>query len=202
MIIDSILVIVLILVYNCSAYILNYPFKTICSEPRFYSSIYNPVAALSLTTRFDRWKFLQQTLEGETFPLDVNRVLYFTLKPWHTNRVQYELSSSPQLSSRQYESLKMLMDIHDDTGMIEALVLDHGFYQSEQVSTTLKLLETLHPDPQEDEDAFKSCWDLVVELYGKEATKVAERNGDIDWKVRCSVVRLLIHFDFLIQDPV
>jgi hypothetical protein len=36
-----------------------------------------------------------------------------------------------------------------------------------------------------------------MELYGREATRMAEQSGDRSWKVRSGIVRLLIHYDFL-----
>jgi len=86
----------------------------------------------------------------------------------------------------------------------------------------LDRLEALLPDPIEDEDAHKGLWDTVIELHGREATKLDEQRrirrsqqhqspaavaseGDNDdddddgqrWRACCLIARVLIHFDFL-----
>jgi hypothetical protein len=54
------------------------------------------------------------------------------------------------------------------------------------------------PTPDDDEDAVKSLWDTVMELYGREAVKYQEtKSSTLEWKITNTVSRLLIHFDFL-----
>jgi hypothetical protein len=195
-----------IFLYNhlSAAYILNRhrPALARCTRLNLSSAVSPP----NLPTAFDRWKFLQQTLEGDISTLQVHQILYSTLNTTLNKiQVQFEAttltttgSSSP--FTQQYQSLPILLNHSAD--IIQALISSS---QNKDVdlkieplsTTTLQLLESLQPDPLEDEDAYKSCWDLVLELHGQEATKWAEKNGDLHWKVRCSVVRLLIHYDFL-----
>jgi hypothetical protein len=61
----------------------------------------------------------------------------------------------------------------------------------------LEKLETLLPDPRENEDAHKGSWDTVLELHGREAVKINERKATPEWKAICMVARLLIYFDFM-----
>jgi len=84
----------------------------------------------------------------------------------------------------------------------------------------LDLIEQLLPDAIEDEEAFKSAWDVVIDLYGRESVRVREEalqrekegamiNVDFDggakkccgenlqWRTLCAVGRVLIHYDFL-----
>ncbi|KAL3775685.1 hypothetical protein ACHAWO_004499 [Cyclotella atomus] len=76
-----------------------------------------------------------------------------------------------------------------------------------QALSLVEQIEKLLPDPVEDEDAHKSAWDLVIELYGREGVRVREeniqRNGvdgskeNMSWKILCCIGRVLIHYDFL-----
>lgn len=84
----------------------------------------------------------------------------------------------------------------------------------------LEQIEKLLPDPIEDEEAFTSAWDVIIDLYGRESVRVKEEAlqrekalGSIDglvddsvvkycveslqWRTLCAVGRVLIHYDFL-----
>lgn len=87
----------------------------------------------------------------------------------------------------------------------------------------LEQMEQLLPDPDEDEEAFKSAWDVVIDLYGRESVRVREEalqrekerrtvevvagfedgsSGaavaeNLQWRTLCAAGRLLIHYDFL-----
>mmetsp|Transcript_18626 Transcript_18626/g.32013 ORF Transcript_18626/g.32013 Transcript_18626/m.32013 type:complete len:145 (-) Transcript_18626:350-784(-) len=80
----------------------------------------------------------------------------------------------------------------------------------------LQQLESILPDPIEDEEAYKSAWDVVIDLYGRESVRVREEalqreressgsgNSDgvchaenLQWRTLCAIGRVLIHFDFL-----
>lgn len=75
--------------------------------------------------------------------------------------------------------------------------------------SVLNQIEQLLPDPVEDEEAHKSAWDVVIELYGRESVRVREESlqssgldGDaftenLQWKTLCCIGRVLIHYDFL-----
>lgn len=84
--------------------------------------------------------------------------------------------------------------------------------------TVLDIMERIEhhllPDPIDDEDAHKGTWDIIIDLYGRESTRVSEdrllrereKEGgqlirqtrrNLRWWTLCSVARVLIHFDFL-----
>lgn len=148
--------------------------------------------------------------------------------------------ASPVLDDEMRESIEKLihdvLEINDNTDMAESRFL-HLFAQpsidyeletlmgtllektNESASTNginpqanliINQIEQLLPDPVEEEEAHKSAWDLVMELYGREAVKVREealgRNyaskgglnmENLSWKTLCCIGRVLIHYDFL-----
>jgi hypothetical protein len=72
--------------------------------------------------------------------------------------------------------------------------------QQDQVDLSLlDQLEQLLPNSDDDdhEDAMKGLWDTVIELHGREAVKINERNASRQWRTRCLIARVLIYFDFL-----
>lgn len=173
---------------------------------------------LDLSSRFTRWKILQDILEEEETPTaqDINEILFLLLKSFLDNPRPLtfpngDTNPSPTLSVKQRELLvNELFQYRKDheekrsIGFIKAIPTDDfgndsNDYENEDIVKVYNLLEDLHPDREEDEDAFKGCWDLIMELYGKESTKISEQSGDKCWKVRSSVVRLLIHYDFLVD---
>ncbi len=178
------------------------------------------VERLDLSSRFSRWKILQDILEEEDTPTaqDINELLFVILKSFLDNPRPLILPSgdtnpSPTLSNKQRQLLvdelfqyrsEGVANEESSIGYINAIPTDESGddsmdYENEKIIEVYNLLENLHPDRDEDEDAFKGCWDLVMELYGKEATKHSEQSGDKCWKMRSSVVRLLIHYDFLVD---
>jgi len=90
-------------------------------------------------------------------------------------------------------------------GMVLALSLsvklsdevDESMKESPHNQDVLDQLESLLPDPDDDEDAFKGLWDTVIELNGRESVKINEQNATYDWKACCLIARVLIHYDFL-----
>ena len=174
---------------------------------------------LDLCSRYSRWKILQDILEEEEIPTaqDINEILFLILKSFLDNPRPTKLPSgdtnpSPTLNAEQRELLvNELFQYQQDKkyeeetiGLINAIPTDElgndsMMYDRRETVEVYNYLEKLHPDQQEDEDAFKGCWDLIMELYGKEATKMSEQSGDKSWKMRSSVVRLLIHYDFLLD---
>ena len=199
-----------------SGFIFNRP--SMIWKTHFHSNLNSDVPDVtipSLTTSFDRWKFLQQTLEGETSYSEVYPIIYsFVYIAYNQTQVEYKarmttIASSnntfhdeplssyhPTLmtdSSQEQKLFKVLEYIQNKITSSSASFFQQDTHDKEQL---LQLLEALQPDPLEEEDAYKSCWDLVKELYGQEVTKYAEKSGDLEWKVRCSIVRLLIHYDF------
>jgi len=121
---------------------------------------------------------------------------------------------SPFLNDEQCKLLQNVLFEYDTTendtnaeaiGLIYAIptssengIDDSGEYNDERIVKNNEILDKyFQPDQVEEEEAFKSCWDIVMELYGREATKHAVQSGDRSWVVRSGIVRLLLHFDFL-----
>ncbi len=85
----------------------------------------------------------------------------------------------------------------------------------------LKKIELVLPDPDEDVEAHKSAWDVIVELHGRESVRMEEeklqrenavkiatssmssginvkyRAQSLQWRTLSTVGRVLIHLDFL-----
>lgn len=113
-----------------------------------------------------------------------------------------------------YESIQIDTDDNDSTPEKGVVVVDHN------ALSILEQIEQLLPDPVEDEEAFKSAWDVVIDLYGRESVRVREealqreKEGNmivvdfdnneskfnaenLQWRTLCAVGRVLLHFDFL-----
>lgn len=116
-----------------------------------------------------------------------------------------------------YESTTI--DIEDEEGRDKnTMIVDTN------ALSILEQIEKLLPDPDEDEDAYKSTWDVIIDLYGRESVRVKEEalqrekleqcvdvsddDGDgsnskrycadsLQWRTLCAVGRVLIHHDFL-----
>lgn len=154
------------------------------------------IQRLELNSRFDRWKFLQTILEGEVDADDCNQIIFQILQS-HLNH-----SSTPLVSLKQEQKSNLMDELfrcnENGDGVVIALAhdLDSGIVTvgSDKVWSAL---ETILPNPEDDEDAFKCGWDLVVEMYGREATKFSQKSGGPLWKAYADIVRLLIHLDFL-----
>jgi hypothetical protein len=99
-------------------------------------------------------------------------------------------ASSPELTPALEERLRRALEQLRQSSATDVL-------PSDPETLPQGLLEDLLPDPVEDEDAFKGLWDTVVELHGREATKLAEQNPTADWKARCLTARVLLCYDFL-----
>ena len=160
---------------------------------------------LELHDRFDRWRFLQHMLDEEVSAHDTQLVLLLTL---------LRQPPSPPQDELQERIESVVQTLSTPTALADLLLLASPTTAPQQVETTtttktnnqhngterlvlLHQLEQLLPDPMEDEDAFKSLWDLVIEIHGRESVKINERNGSIPWKARCLIARVLLHFDFL-----
>ena len=113
-----------------------------------------------------------------------------------------------------YESLTI--DADDD---YEEDVQDDQQQQQEEqpvdeaATSILTQIEQLLPDPMEDEESYKSAWDVVIDLYGRESVRVKEEKlqrenesgtgggtrclENLEWRTLCAIGRVLIHYDFL-----
>ena len=109
-----------------------------------------------------------------------------------------------------YESLTI--DVDDDQD--EEQMKTEESQLDEVAMSILAQIEQLLPDPIEDEESYKSAWDVVIDLYGRESVRVKEEKlqrekesgGDgggtmslenLEWRTLCAVGRVLIHYDFL-----
>lgn len=195
------------------------------SEPEAPSSV---LTRLDLDEQFNRWRLLQQILEGEADASDVNEVCYRVLRSFldcpRPRRVVdgdgiSRSNTSPVIDEEKRRIIESLLDIADADVSVSTCtkndIIDEanapnamqakephiplfvGFDCTPHERDALEGVEKLLPDPIDDEDAHKTCWDLVMEMYGKEAVKAEEMDRSEEWRTRSAVVRMLIHFDFL-----
>lgn len=161
--------------------------------------------------RFDRWKFLQDFLEGDHPSSDVvNIILYRVLE----GALNYPRPSGGSDTLGSDDTVEMTLDVknkiqeiladYSTEGRVNAVMTmsndDTEFEEAEKIAlATLEQLEKILPDPVEEEDDFKSLWDTVIELYGREAVKINESQKPVllDWKIASTVTRVLLHYDFL-----
>jgi hypothetical protein len=172
--------------------------------------------------RFDRWKFLQEFLDGDASSDVVNIILYRVLDgalkyPRPTGRSEDNNSISTNNNNGvitevvvEQEVVEMLIEVKEN---IKQLLSDYSTEGKIPIvgssidddgnnTTTVLLferLEKLLPDPIENEDDFKSAWDTLLEIHGRESVKINENQipKSMEWKIATVVTRLLIHFDFL-----
>jgi hypothetical protein len=172
--------------------------------------------------RFDRWKFLQEFLDGDASSDVVNIILYRVLDgalkyPRPTGRSEDNNSISTNNNNGvitevvvEQEVVEMLIEVKEN---IKQLLSDYSTEGKIPIvgssidddgnnTTTVLLferLEKLIPDPIENEDDFKSAWDTLLEIHGRESVKINENQipKSMEWKIATVVTRLLIHFDFL-----
>ena len=172
------------------------------------------VIRLGLDENFDRWRFMQNLLDYEIDSSDANQVLYKVLDGYlkyprplfRNNDDDSLLTGSPPLTDRNRPILEALLSAKDDdnddghdnhdntTPMIPALTEPECSPGKTQV---LQQLQQLLPDPQEEEDEHKGTWDTIMELHGRESTKVNEMKQTPQWVATCLVARVLIYYDFL-----
>lgn len=143
--------------------------------------------------QFDRWKYLQDFLDGEIECDGTNRLLYRVLKEYFDNAKPEEEddseTGSPKMTPKFKENLMHTLSLAQGDSL---KVLGNSSNEA-----LLKSLESLLPDPEEEEDAFKSLWDTLVEIHGREMVKIRETNPTPEWTCQCLVARILIWFDYL-----
>ena len=158
-------------------------------------------------------------------------------------------NASPVLNDEQKSdiqgAIKAMLEVSDgigDSKFLHLLVLPPVDYESITIDTEddvdtgssmvevdssalsiLEQIEQLLPNIEDDEDAYKSAWDVIIDLYGRESVRVNEEalqreresgrypssenvgsGGSLEccadslqWRTLCAVGRVLIHFDFL-----
>mmetsp|Transcript_29143 Transcript_29143/g.67569 ORF Transcript_29143/g.67569 Transcript_29143/m.67569 type:complete len:223 (-) Transcript_29143:68-736(-) len=150
-----------------------------------------------LDDNFNRWVFLQKLLNEAEDPQDVNETLYMLLVSFtKRDKEQIEREKTMTITEGLEEQVQKVLDASSN-GAIDALAEPGCSPGDEEV---LKQLELLLPDPEEDEDAHNTCWDIVRQLHGTEIVKIQEKEGLPEWRAVSKVARLMIHFDFLGKD--
>lgn len=147
----------------------------------------------SFPDRFGRWRFLQDLLDGDADENVANQVLYEVLRSYlakpPTQSSDEDRIGSPDLTPELASKLEGTLAFSEENSL---LILGE--------KSNMELiagLESLLPDPQEEEDANKSVWDTVMEIHGRDLVQANEMDPTIEWRKLCLVARLLIHFDFL-----
>ncbi|VEU41062.1 unnamed protein product [Pseudo-nitzschia multistriata] len=161
--------------------------------------------------RFDRWRFLQEFLEGDHPSSDVvNIVLYRVLD----GALKYPRPSGGgdtfgsegeiEMKAEVKQRLEKILTEYATNGRVNAVATmgNHEEGLEEEEKKALEILEQLEgllPDPVENEDDNKSLWDTVIELHGRQSVKINESQNPVsmDWKTASTVSRVLLHFDFL-----
>jgi len=164
------------------------------------------VERLGLGEQFNRWKLLQQLLEAEADAADINEVLFRVMKSFldfprpldikDANGITRS-NTSPIINDEKKKTIQSLLDFSSEEGVRSVPAFAGGTDCVAGSSSVLETVEKLLPDPIEDEDAHKTCWDVVMEMYGKEAVRSEEMERSVEWRARCAVARVLIHYDFL-----
>lgn len=176
-----------------------------------HSNENNVVQRLELTQQFNRWRFLQELLEGDVHYGDVNELLYNVLNAYlHSDPSQRD-EGSPILTESIRTTLKQLLLIKDTKEFTSdscipifcpGCVVPSSADDYDGHTRTLLLvsqLESLLPDPIEEKDAHDGLWDTIEGLHGWEGVRMNRQNPCKDWEVRCTVARVLIWFDFLAE---
>jgi hypothetical protein len=162
----------------------------------------NVVEMFQDSDRFDRWRFLQQLLEGDADVHVVNRLLYQVLEGSIRYPRRDGLGDWVEIPAERKASIEFLLYPEDCANKDRQIIVLHENYDDENVQAmarqVLKQLESLLPTSDQDEDAVKSLWDTVIEIHGREAVKYQEtQDNTLEWKLRNTVARLLLHHDFL-----
>ncbi|KAG7344615.1 hypothetical protein IV203_022623 [Nitzschia inconspicua] len=152
------------------------------------------------TDRFDRWKFFQDLLEGDADVHVVNQLLYAVLE----GALRFPRKDANQrfveLSNPVKESIQRILHLQTDDRKVVVALLDDYTDESSQDATqrVLQQLEQVLPTMDDDPDAFRSLWDTVLEIHGREAVKYQEtQDNTLQWKMQQTVARVLLHYDFL-----
>jgi len=160
--------------------------------------------------RFDRWRFLQDFLEGDHPSSDVvnmllYRVLEGALKYPRPSEGRDTLGSDDtvELTAEVTEKIQKILD-YSTEGRVKAVMTmsnnDDDHEKAEKsVLAIIEQIEGVLPDPVENEEDYKSLWDTIIQLHGREAVKFNQGQNPVslDWRVTNTVTRVLLHYDFL-----
>ncbi|KAI2491828.1 hypothetical protein MHU86_22734 [Fragilaria crotonensis] len=177
------------------------------------------VDRLNLSENFNRWRFLQNLLDEDVDALDVNEILFVLLDNYrknnHKNADPMD-SSAPERTPELLESINQVLErsirINDgdesdnDTTTISSccilpVLVDPNCtpanHDDDSTPPLLTLMEQLLPDPKENEEAHKGAWDTVLELHGRTAVAMNEKEARPAWKAVFMIARVMIYFEFL-----
>uniref|UniRef100_A0A7R9WUK1 RxLR effector protein n=1 Tax=Craspedostauros australis TaxID=1486917 RepID=A0A7R9WUK1_9STRA len=152
---------------------------------------------------FDRWKFMKDLLDEEVSSTDVNELMYLMLSGYmdrtEDDNDEAEQTGSPVVDDELRAKLRTVIGMSEGDESDSAVPGLVGTDLIVHDAETLDLMESLLPDPEEDEDGYTSMWDIIKELHGREMVKISERNGTIEWKSVCVIARMLAYYDFLTE---
>ena len=189
------------------------------SSSSLSSSLVSVVDRLNLTENFNRWRFLQNLLDEDVEARDVNEILFILLDNYRSNDKKNDDpmdSTAPERTTELLELVNQVLqrfvrtsDDNDDGTdtigssccILPVLVdpnctpanIDHDNADKH----LLTLMEQLLPDPQENEEAHKGAWDTVLELHGRTAVAMNEKEARPAWKAVFMIARVMIYFEFL-----
>ena len=147
----------------------------------------------SFVSRFEKWRFLQDLLDGDIDDGTLGKLLLSVLDDFLNN--QPTKTSDDMVSGSPELTPDLISKLH---ASIEALRQDSEAAMTDfSEAGAISMLDELLPDPTEDEDAHKSVWDTIMEIHGQDMVRAHETNPTIEWRKLCLAARLLIHFDFL-----
>eukprot|EP00984_Skeletonema_dohrnii_P022990 scaffold12098_cov104-Skeletonema_dohrnii-CCMP3373.AAC.2 len=73
-----------------------------------------------------------------------------------------------------YASMTFDVDEEDQEEQQQQKQQGEGVQIDNTAVSILTQIEQLLPDPMEDEESYKSAWDVVIDLYGRESVRVKE----------------------------
>lgn len=151
---------------------------------------------LRLSDRFDRWKFLQNLLDGDVATEDVNHLVYAVLDGYiKYPKPELEDSKDDGSPPPTPEIIGIVRDLLESAEGGAIAVSDPKGGPGDVA--VLEKMKRILPDRKENEDAFKSNWDTLIEIHGRDIVKFSEENPTPQWDVDCVVARVLIYYDFV-----
>lgn len=132
-----------------------------------------------LDDRFGRWRYLQNVLDDE------DEVIPWPILSFVARRALEENDPLSEDGLNE-DRMQIIQRLFPPT---------HATVAESDEAEVRDMLDALLPDEYDEEDAFKSLWDMVRDIHGVTAVKMDLQ--DPSWRLRCAVVRLILHYDFL-----